>query len=423
MRASQSVNPATGWGRGEPSRSRLVAADASSVGDDMKRWRLEDAARSSVAGRGAGSFATHGDGNRAISEEDILLEEESFRRRYGTGTRRRVLLLGGGGYIGVPVAAELLRGGLFVRNADAFIYGNQASVTGLLLDPRYECRCADLRDEVALRDALSDVTDVVILAGLVGDPITRKYPDASRSVNVDGMRRCLDLLRDYDLNKVVFVSTCSNYGVVAEGRLATEETQLRPLSTYAEAKVAAEETLMAQKGRVRHHATVLRFATAFGAAPRMRFDLSVNEFTRDLLRGGEALEVYDPDTWRPYCHVRDFARLIRLVLEAPAARTSFEIFNAGGDDNNRTKRQIVDEILCCVPSREIRYREHGADPRNYRVDFTKVRDRLGFVPSHSVRDGIREVVSLLKAGFFGDYNSNRNYYGNYTVLDDSPRCA
>lgn len=354
---------------------------------------------------------------QVISDDDYRREEARFRERYGAEAPRRVLLVGGGGYIGVPVAAELLRNGFHVRNIDAFIYGHQASVTGLLLDPNYDCRCRDLRNEAALREALTGATDVVILAGLVGDPVTRTYPAISRSVNSDGIGLCLDVLQDFPLNKVVFVSTCSNYGVVADGRLATERTALHPLSTYAEAKVVAERALMGQQGKVDHHATVLRFATAFGAAPRMRFDLSVNEFTRDLLRGAAELEVYDADTWRPYCHVRDFARLISLVLQAPVDRVSFETFNAGGDENNKTKRQIVDEILGFVPGREIRYRDHGADPRNYRVDFTKIRTSLGFVPRYTVRDGIDEIVSLLNAGFFADVDSNKNFYGNYTVID------
>ena len=81
--------------------------------------------------------------------------------------------------------------------------------------------------------------------------------------------------------------------------------------------------------------------------------------------------VYDADTWRPYCHVRDFARLIVKILEAPKQLVANQVFNAGGEVNNFTKKMIVDEILNHVPNAKVRYQEHGNDPRNYRVNFKK----------------------------------------------------
>ena len=103
------------------------------------------------------------------------------------------------------------------------------------------------------------------------------------------------------------------------------------------------------KGAADFCGVVLRFATAFGLAPRMRFDLTVNEFTRELFAGHE-LVVYDAKTWRPYCHVRDFARLIARTLLFPAERLEFQVFNAGGDANNHTKQSIVDIVLSSVPT-------------------------------------------------------------------------
>jgi nucleoside-diphosphate-sugar epimerase len=159
----------------------------------------------------------------------------------------------------------------------------------------------------------------------------------------------------------------------------------------------------------------LRFATAFGVAPRMRFDLTINEFTRDIALGKE-LVVFDPDTWRPYCHVRDFAEIIRLVLAAPKELVANEIFNAGSESNNFTKRQVVELITKYVPSAQIEYREHGADPRNYKVNFSKIREVLAFEPRYSVEMGILEVLSYVTSEDFVFSQSNQNYYGNY-VLD------
>ena len=160
--------------------------------------------------------------------------------------------------------------------------------------------------------------------------------------------------------------------------------------------------------------TVLRFATAFGLSPRMRFDLTVNEFTRELFLCRELL-VYDAHTWRPYCHVQDFARLIHLVLEGDRAALSFEVFNAGGDTNNFTKARIVDAIREQVRRGTIVYRDHGSDPRNYRVDFGKVRERLGFEPAFSIQDGIAELVAGLEQHLFDRVEREPWLYGNYQI--------
>ena len=125
---------------------------------------------------------------------------------------------------------------------------------------------------------------------------------------------------------------------------ADENYKLKPLSLYAKSKVRAERYIMEQRSKVDYSAIILRFATAFGVAPRMRFDLTVNEFAKDMYQKGETL-VYDADTWRPYCHVNDFARLVRMVLEAPKSKIHFEVFNAGGDENNYTKRMLVNTIV------------------------------------------------------------------------------
>jgi len=345
-----------------------------------------------------------------------LLDDESkrFASKFGKDAIRRVLLIGGGGYIGTPVALELLRQGFHVRNLELFLYDTQPSVTALLMNPAYEVVIGDLGDLQAVERALSDVTDVVVLGGLVGDPITKAYPTESHAINEIGVRRCLDAFNGRGLNKVVFVSTCSNYGLMKAGMLADETSQLQPLSLYAKAKVAAEQHLLGMKSSADFCGTILRFATAFGVAPRMRFDLTVNEFTHELFVGNE-LVVYDAKTWRPYCHVRDFARLISRVLAFPADRIAYQVFNAGGDGNNHTKQNIVDIVLSKLPKGKVTYKELGSDPRNYRVDFRKVRENLYFEPAFDVEYGVNELIEALHAGFFADYFSRKNFYGNYAL--------
>ena len=354
----------------------------------------------------------------AVTGQEAVLAEANRVRRAVLQPRgldeRRILLVGGAGYIGCELTAQLLDAGYQVRTVDLLIYGHGVAVTGFLRNPHYEFRRLDLVATETLSSALDDVTDVVLLAGLVGDPITKAYPRAAEAINVDGMRRLLDHLNGHRLNKVIFISTCSNYGLIPDGSAADEEFELRPLSPYAVAKVAIEDHLLEIKEEIDYHPVILRFATAFGLSPRMRFDLTVSEFTREMFVGRELL-VFDAETWRPYCHVRDFGRLVQQVLEAPLEIVDGEVFNAGDDVNNYTKQMIVDQLRLRLPHAPVRFQEHGSDPRNYRVSFAKVRERLHFESELTVPDGIDELLTALEAGLFGDVDARRSFYGNYEI--------
>ncbi|EME69317.1 hypothetical protein H261_13915 [Paramagnetospirillum caucaseum] len=328
--------------------------------------------------------------------------------------RRKVLVVGGAGYIGSVLTGKLLDAGYQVRCSDLLLYRNGVTVTPYLNHADYQFMKGDLADPAHLEKAFDGITDVVILAGLVGDPITKKYPEASGRINDDGILRLIDACNGRRLNRVIFVSTCSNYGLIPEDATADENFELTPLSLYAKSKVAAEQKLMALKGKVDYQPTVLRFATAFGLSPRMRFDLTVGEFTRAMFRA-EDLLVYDAHTWRPYCHLKDFSEVIRRVIEAPPERVAFEVFNAGGDVNNATKQTIVDTIKAFLPAAPVRYQAHGADPRNYRVNFAKIKRVLHFEPAMTVRDGVAELLGALNQGLFSDVEVNKPFYGNYEL--------
>jgi nucleoside-diphosphate-sugar epimerase len=329
-------------------------------------------------------------------------------------TNRKILLIGGAGYIGSVMTGYLLDKGWQVRCFDQLIYENQTCVSFYWGHPHYEFIYGDLTNLEQLKPALEGIDNVVILAGLVGDPITKKYPEKSEEINSDGILQVIQSLNGRDLNRVIFISTCSNYGLIESDATADETFELNPLSLYAKAKVAVEKELLAQRGQVDYHATVLRFATAFGLSPRMRFDLTVNEFTREMFLGRELL-VYDAETWRPYCHVRDFSRVVDRVLKAPKEQISFEVFNAGGECNNFNKQAVVDEILRHFPSAPVRYKEQGSDPRNYKVNFSKIKRVLDFEPEYTVADGIKELIGALQQNIFSRVEQQRNFYHNFEI--------
>jgi len=327
---------------------------------------------------------------------------------------KTVLLIGGAGYVGTVITSLLLKKGYKVKVLDNFIYENQDSIQSFLGDENYEFIYGDLSIIEDVRKASQEVNYVVILAGLVGDPITKKFPEASDKINEYGIRNCIDYYDSSDIEKLILISTCSNYGLIKDNELADENFDLNPLSLYAKAKVAAELHLMSKKGKVGYYATVLRFATAFGLSPRMRFDLSVSEFVRDLYFQKELL-VFDEDTWRPYCHVRDFARLIEMIFNSEREKVDFQVFNAGGDINNNTKKMIVDSIATFIPNTKVKYANNGADRRNYKVSFKKVKENIGFEPMYSVKNGIQELIEAFKIGVYKDSLINANRYGNYEI--------
>jgi nucleoside-diphosphate-sugar epimerase len=328
--------------------------------------------------------------------------------------QRKILIVGGAGYIGSVVTEHLLACGYAVRSFDLQIYGHGLTIVPFLNHPNYQYIYGDIVDTAAISAALEGITDVVLLAGLVGDPITKEYPNESEKINEIGYDILLEALNGRGLNKVVFVSTCSNYGLVEGDQLADENFELNPLSLYAKAKVKVEKKLLSLEHEVNYTGTVLRFATAFGLSPRMRFDLTISQFARSMFLS-EDLLVFDAQTWRPYCHVRDFAEVIRRVLEAPSETVAFDVFNAGGDVNNYTKKMIVDAIIEQLPQSTVRFQEHGADPRNYKVDFSKIREKLYFEPTYSVPDGISELLAAFNQGLFRDISQPSSYYGNWKI--------
>ena len=325
---------------------------------------------------------------------------------------KNVLLIGGAGYVGSVITSHFLKLGYNVRVLDKFVYKNQNAIQAYLGDDNYEFIYGDFSDRNTLESASKGINNVVILGGLVGDPITKKYPELSTTINDIGVKTCIDFFDDKKIEKLIFISTCSNYGLIKEDQLADEDFELNPLSLYAKAKVEAERHLMSKKGKVNYTGTVLRFATAFGLSPRMRFDLSLSEFVRDLYFGEELL-VFDEHTWRPYCHVKDFASAIDRVFKAKKRIVDGNIFNVGRNENNFSKLSIIKLIIKKMKKGNYQIVKDSNDRRNYIVNFSKIKKILRFSPKLSISYGINEILSQFKKRNIKLNEVNK--LGNYTV--------
>src|SRR4029077_1437185 len=211
------------------------------------------------------------------------------------------LVTGGAVYLGSTLVPLLLADGGAVRVLDTLTHGGE-SLLGVWSHPCFELRRGDVRDGAMVRGAVEGMDAVVHLAAIVGDPACAREPGLARAVNLEASLALIAACRAAGVARLVFASTCSNYGKMRDpGGYVDERSELAPVSLYAETKVAVERAMLDPNVADGVCATPLRFATVFGISPRMRFDLTVNEFTAEMVTR-RRLVVFGEQFWRPYVH-------------------------------------------------------------------------------------------------------------------------
>ncbi len=322
-----------------------------------------------------------------------------------------ILVTGGAGYVGSGLLRVLLGEGYRVVTVDRLSFGGE-SLLPLCGHPQFRVHRADICDYPALDRILeAERPDAVIhLAAIVGDPACKRDPALATAVNWDASRRLIEHCMALGVGRFVFASTCSNYGKMSDASAYVDErSALAPVSLYAELKVRLERHLLEELARRDGFSPVaLRFATVYGLSPRMRFDLTVNEFAKEIALGRE-LVVFGEQFWRPYCHVSDFARAFLAVLRGPRDKVAYKVYNVGATVENYTKQMIVEELRRVAPGARIRYVRQVDDPRDYRVNCDLIRNELGFTTTRTVPDGIREVFDVVRLGLVSDPDDQRYY--------------
>jgi nucleoside-diphosphate-sugar epimerase len=342
-------------------------------------------------------------------EEVKLLTGKSVGRK--SEERKIVMVTGGAGYVGSILTRKLLQNGYRVVCVDNLKFGGRS-----LIDVWDNCDFVLEKIDITNYNDIDQVFDlnnffaVVHLAAIVGDPACKLEPELATKTNRDASAHLLEMSIQKKINRFIFASTCSNYGKMDDSNGYVDETSpLSPISLYAELKVEFEELLLNKIGRVHGFCpTSLRFATVYGISSRMRFDLTVNEFTKELALGRELL-VFGEQFWRPYCHVSDFSNAILTVLNAPEYKVAYNVFNVGDTSQNYTKKMIVDELLKQIPNGQVNYVHKDEDPRDYRVKFVKIRGELGFRISKMVPEGIKDILTSLNLGIIANPDDQRYY--------------
>ena len=322
-----------------------------------------------------------------------------------------VLVTGGAGYVGSGLLRELLSEDYYVTCVDKLMFGGE-SLLDIWHNKNFTFIKCDVNDWDSFNKILSDNNfDAVIhVAAIVGDPACKMHPDLANKTNWDSSKWLIDKCKEIGISKFLFASTCSNYGKMDDPEsYVDEDSKLAPVSLYAELKVKFEQYMLNEMTKSDDFVpTSLRFSTVYGLSPRMRFDLTVNEFTKDLALDRE-LVIFGEQFWRPYCHVKDFSNAFITVLKSPTEKVAYNVFNVGDTQENYTKQMLIDEIKKVLPESKIKYVDKNEDPRDYRVNSDKIKRELGFEITMRVSDGIKEVKRMVQEGVIQDPEDQRYY--------------
>lgn len=322
-----------------------------------------------------------------------------------------ILVTGGAGYVGAGLLRSLLKEGYRTICVDKLMFGGE-SILDLWHEPNFVFHKADICDYPAIDRILeAEKLDAVIhLAAIVGDPACKREPELARRIMWDASKHLVERCIDLGIPRFSFASTCSNYGKMADANAFVDENSpLAPVSLYAELKVKFEKFLLEEIPRTETFSpTCLRFSTVYGLSPRMRFDLTVNEFTKDLALGRE-LNVFGEQFWRPYCHVKDFSNAFQTILKAPRQSIAYKVYNVGDTSENYTKQMLVDEIKKLLPTARVKFTKQNDDPRDYRVNSDLIKRELGFAITMKVPQGIQEILDVVRLGVISDPEDQRYY--------------
>jgi nucleoside-diphosphate-sugar epimerase len=334
-------------------------------------------------------------------------------------TDRHVLITGGAGYIGSILTSELLRANYRVTVLDSLLFGGE-SIVPFLNHPNFHFIKADVTESRAIRDAVKrdwQKPDAIIhLAAIVGFPACQAVgKQVAWKYNVDATKMVFDQALNLGVERFVFASTYSNYGLSEDGKPVTEESPLNPQSLYAETKIAAEEFLLAQKNAA-CAPLLFRFATLYGISPRTRFDLIVNQFVLEAFTK-RSLIIYQRGYSRSFVHIRDVVRGVIMGLEAEKKKIHGQVFNLGTQNGNYSKDEIVQLVLKRMPETVVEYKNltFGGDMRDITVSFEKIKQVLGFNTTLDVDDGVREVLFALKSGLIRNPTDDRYRNAQFIV--------
>jgi nucleoside-diphosphate-sugar epimerase len=329
----------------------------------------------------------------------------------------KILVTGGAGYVGAVLVPQLLDAEYSVSVLDLFLYGEEP-LASVRANPALELITGDIRDSDVVERAVEGCDAVIHLACISNDPSFELDPDLSKSINFDAFEPLVRISKEAGVSRFIYASSSSVYGV-SDAPDVDEEQPLVPLTDYSKFKALCEPIMLKYQSP-EFTTVIVRPATVCGYSPRQRLDLVVNILTAHAVVNGK-IRVFGGDQLRPNLHVADVVDLYQLLLEVPAEKIAGEVFNVGFENLSvnglaELVKSVVQEEL---PSREVIEieRERTDDERSYHINSEKVTRVLGFEPSLTIADAIREITHAISEGRISDPMNNPKYYNVKTMLD------
>lgn len=300
---------------------------------------------------------------------------------------KTVLITGGAGYIGSVLTEELLKKGYKVIIIDNLMY-EQTTLLNFCYSDNFEFVAGDCRDENLIKKYVAQADVIIPLACLTGAPLCNQDPWAAQSVIVGGIKLILKYRKPEQ--QIIYPNTNSGYGIGEKGKFCAEESPLNPISLYGKLKVESEKLIMASGNYL-----IFRLATVFGASPRMRVDLLVNDFVYRAVKD-KFVVLFEADAKRNYIHIRDVVGAFIYGIEN-WDKLKNEVYNLGLSSANLSKKELCEKIQEFLPDFYFTSAEIGEDPdkRDYIVSNEKI-ENAGYIPKYSLEFGIKELLKVYK---------------------------
>ena len=318
------------------------------------------------------------------------------------GLTMKVLVTGNKGYVGRILSDLLIKENIDAVGWDVEFYPAQFNE-----HKEIPTLNKDIRD-ITIED-LSGITDICHLGALSNDPLGEINSELTVEINYKATIRLAELAKKAGVRKFVYSSSCSSYG--ANSEIVDENSELNPQTHYAKSKVNSEREI-SKLSDSNFCTTNLRSATAYGLSNSIRLDLVVNNLTCSAFTTNQVKLLSDGTAWRPLVHVEDMSNAFISVLNAKNSEVNSEAFNVGTNDDNYTVREIAQKVEQIVPNSTITYAEDvNKDSRSYKVDFSKIKQTLGYKTKWSLDKAIKEIYDLLKIKKFTEEDfKDKKYY-------------
>ncbi len=341
------------------------------------------------------------------------LEKKKIEKQTNSANQLpRVLIVGGAGYIGTVLTSKLLKKNYHVTILDNLMYDKNIVKKNFKKLKNFIFINGDVSNLNIQIQSIKKIDIVVYLSEIVGDPACSAKPEDALKTNYLSVLSFSNLCSHLAIDKFIYTSSCSVYGLDKNNKLLNEKSNLNPVSHYARIKIMSEKALMSSSNNY-FKPTILRLGTVFGPSKRMRFDLVVNTMAK-FAYFKNIINVNGGNQWRPNIHVEDVADGIISIIKTKKNKVGNQIFNLSSERLNFKIIDIAKAVKRIFPKAKLNINDNSIDPRNYRVSSKKIRVKTGFVAKKTIGNALSEIKKKFKKKLIK--NPDNKIYNNLLSL-------